>query len=239
MEKTGSVWMRPERHSRGPDPAYSREQITVAAIRIADAEGLEAISMRRVAREVSAGAMSLYRYIGSKDELIELMVDMVQGEEPPPQAPSGDWRADLEQIAERQRDAMHRHPWLATVNVGRPTFGPNTLRGLEYALRCVDGLGLSIDRMLAIVLSVSSFARGFVQSELAEEEARRRTNLTEEQWRLTQAPYIRQILESGEFPLVAKVIRDAELPHMELDRQFRTGLAHLLDGISAQLDRGR
>ena len=239
MEKAGSIWMRPERHSRGPDPAYSREQITGAAIRIADADGIDAVSVRRVAREVSAGAMSLYRYIGSKDDLIELMVDAVQGEQPVPGRPTGDWRADLERMAEQQRVAMHRHPWLAAVSTGRPTFGPNTLRRLEYALRCVDGLGLSIDRMLAIVLSVNSFVRGFVQGELAEEEARRRTNLTEEQWRLTQAPYIRQVLDSGEFPLVAKVIKDAELPHMELDRQFRTGLAHLLDGISAQLDRGR
>jgi AcrR family transcriptional regulator len=231
--------MRPARNSRGPDPGYSREQITAAAVTIADTEGLDALSMRRVARELGAGAMSLYRYIGSKDDLIELMMDAVQGEIPPARTPSGDWRADLERIAEQTRDGMRRHPWLTTLSTGRPTFGPNTLRNFEHALRCVDGLGLSIDEMLAIVLSVTSFVRGFVQAELAEDEARRRTGQTEEQWRAIQAPYVRKIVDSGEFPLVAKVIMDAELPHMDPERQFRTGLAHLLDGISAQLDRER
>src|SRR5689334_18132683 len=115
--------MRPERNSRGPDPAYSREQITAAAVKIADAEGLEAVSMRRIAREVNAGAMSLYRYIGSKDDLIELMIDTVQGEEPLPER-SGDWRADITAVADLMRAHLRRHPWLAAVSVGRPTFGP-------------------------------------------------------------------------------------------------------------------
>ncbi|MFL6142762.1 MAG: TetR/AcrR family transcriptional regulator [Labedaea sp.] len=234
-----SVWLRPERHTRGPDPAYSREQITAAAIKIADADGLDAISMRRVAREVSAGAMSLYRYIGSKDDLIELMMDAVQGEEPLPEPLTGDWRVDLTRVAEHLRASMLRHPWLATVTPSRPSFGPNTVHNFEYALRCVDGLGLSIDRMLTIVLSLSGFVRGFVQAQVAEAEAKRRTKLTESQWRQAQAPHLRQLIDSGRFPLFTKVIIDAELPHLEPEQQFRTGLNHLLDGIAAQLDRER
>jgi AcrR family transcriptional regulator len=238
VDRLDSIWLRPPRNRRGPDPAYSREQITAAAIKIADADGLQAISMRRVAREVDAGAMSLYRYVSSKDDLIELMIDAVQGETPVPAKPSGDWRADLTDIAVAQRVAVHRHPWLVSLT-GRPSFGPNTVRAVEYALSCVDGLGFSIDEMLAIVLSVTSFVRGFTHSELAEAEAQRRTGLTEEQWRQTQAPYVKHIVDSGEFPLFAKVIIDAELPHMDIERQFSTGLDHLLDGISAQLERRR
>jgi AcrR family transcriptional regulator len=235
METRGSIWMRPQRHSRGPDPAYSREQITAAAIKIADAEGLDAVSMRRIAREVNAGAMSLYRYLGSKDDLIELMIDAVQGEEPPPE-PTGDWRADLTVLAERMRTTMRRHPWLTQLTTaGRPTFGPNTLRLTEHSLRCVDGLGLSIDEMLSTVLGVASLVRGVVQGELAEDEARRRTKLTEEQWRATQVPYLRKIMDSGEFPLVTKVILDARIPHLDPEEQFRTSLDHLLDGIAARL----
>jgi AcrR family transcriptional regulator len=226
--------MRPERHSRGPDPAYSREQITAAAIKIADADGIEAISMRRIAREVNAGAMSLYRYIGSKDDLLELMADAVQGEDPLG-GPTGDWRADLERIAYHQRALMRRHPWLAALSPARPSFGPNTVRNTEQALRCVDGLGLDIDEMLITVLSLSSFVRGFIQSELAEVEAQRRTKLTEDEWRRTQAPYLQKIMDSGEFPLFTKVIRDAALPHMDPDRQFDLGLGQLLDGIAARL----
>jgi AcrR family transcriptional regulator len=239
MDRPGSIWLRPARNSRGPDPGYSREQITAAAIKVADAEGLEAVSMRRVAREIGAGAMSLYRYVGSKDDLIELMIDATQGEDPLPEAPSGDWRADLEQVAHRGRAVMLRHPWTAAVTSSRPSFGPNSVRIFEYALSCVDGLGLSIDEMLTIVLSLISYVRGFVQGELAEAEAQRRTNLTEEQWRQHQGPWIRQLMDSGRYPLFSKVIIDAELPHLDIDRQFRAGLDHLLDGIRAQLDRRR
>jgi AcrR family transcriptional regulator len=234
----GSIWLRPSRNRRGPDPAYSREQITAAAIKIADADGIEAISMRRIARAVDAGVMSLYRYVSSKDDLFELMIDAVQGENPVPEKPSGDWRADLTEIAVTQRAAVHRHPWLASLT-SRPSFGPNTVRAFEYALSCVDGLGFSIDEMLAIVLSVTSFVRGFTQEELAEAEIQRRTGLTEEQWRRIQGPYLQQLMDSGEFPLFTKVIIDAELPHMDADHQFSTGLDRLLDGISAQLERRR
>lgn len=240
MEASGSIWMRPEkRHGRGPEPTYSREQITAAAIKIADAEGLEAVSMRRIAKEVGAGAMSLYRYLGSKEDLFVLMADAVEGEDPPPDTPSGDWRADLTGLARRERAIMHRHPWISAMAATRPTFGPNMLRLGEYSLSCVDGLGLSIDRMLTITTSVLGFVRGFVQVELAEAEASRRTGLTEEQWRRSQAPYIGQIMESGRYPLITKVILDAAIPHMDPDEQFQNGLDHLLDGISAQLDRRR
>ena len=101
----------------------------------------------------------------------------------------------------------------------------------------MDGLGLDIDEMLIIVLSLSSFVRGFIQSELAEVEAQRRTKLTEDEWRRTQAPYLQKIMTSGEFPLFTKVILDAALPHMDPDRQFDLGLAQLLDGIAARLDQ--
>ena len=239
MDDAGSIWMRPQRRSRGPDPTYSREQITAAAIKIADVEGIEAVSMRRIAREVSAGAMSLYRYIGSKDDLLELMVDAVQGEDPLPDTPSGDWRADLSALAHRGRALMLRHPWTTTITTSRPSFGPNSLRIFEYSLSCVDGLGLTIDEMLSIVLRLVGYVRTFVQSELAEAEAQRRTNVTEEEWRLRQGPYLQKIMASGRYPLFTKVIIEAALPHMAPDHQFRTGLEDMLDGIAAKLDRRR
>jgi len=239
VAKPGSIWTRPQRHSRGPDPTYSREQITAAAIKIADAEGLEAVSMRRIAREVSAGAMSLYRYIGSKEDLLELMVDAVQVEDALPDKPSGDWRADLTELAERGRVMMMRHPWTTAVTTSRPSFGPNSLRVFEYSLSCVDGLGLSIDEMLLIVLNVIGYVRNFVENTLAEAEASRRTKMTEDEWRETQAPYLQQIMDSGKYPLFTKVIIDAVRPHLDPDRVFRMGLDDLLDGIAAKLDRRR
>lgn len=237
MDPPSSIWSRPERHGRGPQPAYSREQITAAAIKVADTEGLAAISMRRIAREVGAGAMSLYRYVGSKDELIELMLDAVEGEDRLPDAPTEDWRTELRRAAERIRAIMLRHPWVATLTIGRPTFGPNTLHTMEYLLSCVDGLGLDIDDMLTSVLGLFGYVRGFVQGEVAEAEASRRTGMTEDQWRMTQGPYVQQIIDSGRYPLFAKMITDAVFPHLDTERQFRSGLDHLLDGIAAKLGR--
>lgn len=235
----GSIWIRPQRNSRGPDPTYSREQITAAAIKIADAEGLEAVSMRRIARELNAGPMSLYRYLGSKEDLLDLMVDAVQAEDPLPDKPSGDWRADLTELAERGRAMLLRHPWTTSVTTSRPSFGPNSLRVFEYSLSCVDGLGLSIDEMLSIVLNLIGYVRNFVQGMLAEAEASRRTKMTEDEWRATQTPYLKQIIESGKYPLFTKVIVEAALPHLDPERVFRIGLDNLLDGIAAKLDRLR
>src|SRR2546429_919999 len=93
------VWTRPVRPLRGPQPAHSRADLVAAAVRVADAEGIAAVSMRRVAAEIGAGTMSLYRYVSRKDDLLDLMVDAALGEMDLPDAPSGDWRADLRLLA--------------------------------------------------------------------------------------------------------------------------------------------
>lgn len=237
MDVPGSIWLRPERPARGPSPTYSREQITTAAVKIADEAGIAAVSMRRVAQELGAGAMSLYRYVGSKDDLIALMLDQVEGEDPLPEAPTEDWRTELNRLAERARAIMLRHPWSAMMIIGRPNFGPNTLRSTEYALACVDGLGLSIDEMLNTVYALVGFVRLFVQNEVAEAEETRRTGMTELQWRATQQPYIQQIIASGRYPRFVRVITDATIPHLDPDQRFRDGVAHMVAGIAAQLHR--
>src|SRR5262249_43559728 len=106
------LWARTERSSRGPQPTLSHAQIAAAAIRIADREGLDAVSMRRVAAELGAGTMSLYRYVRTKDELHDLMRDTVAGEDDVPAKPSGHWRADLSVLAHQMRASALRHPWL-------------------------------------------------------------------------------------------------------------------------------
>ena len=118
-----SIWSIPERQGRGPRPAYSRVQITEAAIRIADADGLEAASMRRIAAELGTAAMSLYRYVPSRGDLIELMADHVLAEMDIPGRPSGDWRADLTLIADGPRAMWLRHPWLAGLDGTRALLG--------------------------------------------------------------------------------------------------------------------
>ncbi|GAA2440420.1 TetR/AcrR family transcriptional regulator C-terminal domain-containing protein [Actinomadura vinacea] len=229
-----NIWMRPERPSRGPRPAYSRAQITETAVRIADAEGLEAASMRRIAAEIGTGAMSLYRYVPGRDDLIQLMVDHVMGELDPPDRPSGDWRADLTLLAGRSRAMRLRHPWLSEAQHGRPSFGPNELRVLEFGVGALD-LGLPIDDMLVLFGLVMGYVDSAVQDELAWEKEHRRSGLSKEGWMGRSAPYVHQLINSGEHPMLTRIVRDARQPHMGSEAAFRHGLERVLDCVQAAL----
>src|SRR3954464_12647728 len=112
--------------ARGRPPAYTRDQVVEAAIRLADAEGLAAVTMRRIATEIGAGAMSLYTYVPDKDRLLDLMVDRV-GPDAPAVSLSGDWRADMVALAASQRALMLAHPWLPAALPNRRLTGRNTL----------------------------------------------------------------------------------------------------------------
>ena len=227
------IWARPERAAKGPAPSRSRAQIAAAAVQLADDEGLEAVSMRKVATALGIGAASLYRYIESKDELYELMVDHVEGEDGPPPPLTGDWRADLSTFAHKTRASIHRHPWMASLAAGRPTFGPNSLAWAEHGLAAIDGLGLSIDEMLMAGEILRAFVRGYTIGELAEQQALQRAGLTMDQWMRAVGPYMMSVLDRGDHPLLTRVIMDADTPHAQ-DRDdlvFTAGLERILDGI--------
>ncbi|HWE91765.1 MAG TPA: TetR/AcrR family transcriptional regulator, partial [Pseudonocardiaceae bacterium] len=134
------IWMRPEITGRGRQPAYSRERIAQAAITIADAEGLDAVSMRRVAAEIGAGTMSLYRYVRNKDELHQLMVDF--GIDPEDMPDTMEWSKALREIAVRSRELAHCHPWYPALAAGMAFPGPRALFGFERMMSYLDGLGL-------------------------------------------------------------------------------------------------
>ena len=124
---------RGQRHPPRRATGLSRDEIVRAAIEVADAEGPEAVSMRRIARELNSGTMSLYWHIGSKEELLDLMIDSIAADAEAPE-PSGDWRKDLHAIACTTRASLHRHPWAVNFMGGRPPTGPKTLRNLERSL---------------------------------------------------------------------------------------------------------
>ncbi|HZD67975.1 MAG TPA: TetR/AcrR family transcriptional regulator [Actinomycetes bacterium] len=234
-EPSPVIWARLDRSARRPHPSLTHEQIVRAAMEIADAQGVQALSMRKVASKLGSGTMSLYRYVASKDDLLDLMVDAVIGEDPLPDEPSGDWRADLAEQARRARRAAHRHPWAIGFILARPNLGPNALRSIEYSMAAVDGLGLDIDGMLDMVATVNAFAIGFVQSELAEDQARRRTGLTDEQWRARMAPYVRTLLATGWYPFLERIVVEAE-DFPDVDATFERRLAFVLDGLAANLE---
>ena len=229
-----SIWMRPERPARGPKPAYSRAQITEAAIGIADAEGLEAATMRRIAAEIGAGAMSLYRYVPSRDDLVELMTDRLLGEIDVEGVPSGDWRADLTRYADGLRAMWLRHPWIAAVHRSLPGLGPNQLLLIERLMGVLDPL-VSIDENLALVAMLNGYVEGTVREEIGSAGEFRRSGLSESEWMARSRPYVDKLVRSGEYPIFTKIVMEARRPHLSREEQFRHGLRRVLDCIAAAL----
>jgi AcrR family transcriptional regulator len=230
------IWMRPEHGTRGPKPTHTRQAVATTAVSIADTEGLDAVTMRRIATELGTGTTTLYRYVSKKDDILELMVDSVMAELRDTVL-VGSWRADLHTIAYRQRAIAKRHPWLPRLTSGRSNHGPNSLWWLELTLSAFDGLDMDTDSMLANLGTLSSFVLGHVLVELGDVEAVQRTGLTHEEWMEQQGEYGPTIVNSGLYPRFTRVIVEARTPHLA-DRQdlgFAAGLERVLDGIAAHL----
>jgi AcrR family transcriptional regulator len=230
------IWARPDRSGRGPAPSLRRADIAAAAVKIADADGIEAVSMRSLAAALGVGATSLYRYVESKEEVIDLMVDHTFGVDFH-FAASGDARADLARFAHALRAVLLAHPWMARHSAGRPTLGPHTVEMIESVLAAIDGVGLEIDEMLLTVGTIDAYVRGRVLDQLAEQEAIRRSGFTQEQWLERMEPWMAGILEGDRFPLVKRVVIDARTPHDpdRVENAFEGGLERVLDGLLASL----
>jgi AcrR family transcriptional regulator len=152
------LWGRRERGKRGPRPGLSVDVIVEAAVRVADAEGLEAISMARVAAELGFTTMSLYRYVASKDELLQLMFDasalgaegiVLEGD---------DWRAKMRHWAILQRDVLDLHPWITQLPMPAPPMAPNSLHFVEHGLAAFDGTGLADGQKIRVIGLLASYA---------------------------------------------------------------------------------
>lgn len=228
------IWFRPERLRRGPRPTLSREEITQAAIDLADSEGLDAVSMRRIAAKLSAGATSLYWHVSSKEDLYELMVDAVIGEIRVPK-PSGKWLADLEAIARATYATLRKHRWLVLVGI-QPGLGPQTQEFGASALRVFDGLNFDLATQINVLAAVNNYLFGFLHRELAWERQRQRSGLSEEQWRARLGTYLQSA--SGEDHDLAEHM--AQRFGLVSEESFELGLGCLLRGV-AQLaaPRGR
>lgn len=222
------LWERPEPPDRPALAPLSRDRIVRAAIRLADADGLEAVSLRRVAAALDVGPMRLYGYIATKDELLDLMVDAVHAEI----RPTGDgWREVLRSLAETTRQAVHQHEWFADLIGGRPQLGPHALAGGETVVAAMSGL--DVDAVMPVVGAVNAYVIGAVRREIAERRAERATGMDKTQWQAAFGPYLVRTFASGRFPALAAVVRDAA--HLDADQTFRMGLDFLLDGIEARI----
>lgn len=232
------VWLREEPHARRS--SHTRAEIAAAALEIADAEGFDAVSMRRVAQKLGAGTMTLYHYVANKDELITLMVDQVMAEVLVPDADlAGDWRRALEQIAHRTRDAFRNHRWtLDRLGDGRP--GPNGIRHFEQTLAAVSSLDVFPETKFELISQIDDYVFGFVLREAQELEEHRRG------WPPGVLDFFQRELDSGDFPQIESFLgRDVEAGVDRISEflfgegRFDRGLNRLLDGIEAGLTRGK
>ncbi|MEV4577075.1 GntR family transcriptional regulator [Nonomuraea jabiensis] len=217
-----------------PKQALNREQLLRTAIKIADVEGLDAVSMRRLAAELGAGPMSLYRHVENKDELVTQMVDEVFGEpELPVPGPDG-WRAKLELISRRQWQLVRRHLWLPrAVSFTRPLLVPNMMAHTEWTLRALDGLGLPMETCIREALALHGLVITVALTMADEIEAEQETGVTLDRWWLAQRNRADELLNSGRFPLLATI---AEETVSDLDGLFEYSLARHLDGFAALVE---
>jgi AcrR family transcriptional regulator len=205
----------------------SREAIVAAAIKLADREGLEAVSLRNVASALDAGPMRLYGHVDGKEALLQLMVDAVYGELERPV--HGDWREALRSIAWSLRTAATRHPWFIGLLGGRPNLGENAFAYMEA---CLAAVGFAnIDYTLAALRLVRAYAIGAIQTEASDLAS----GQSREQWQDASWTRVQALLETGRYPNMARVVHEVEHPDNELER----GLERVLAGIEAGLGGAR
>lgn len=231
---SGTVVSRkvPDRPRQVRQP-LTQHQVLRTAIAVADTEGLDAVSMRRLATELGVGPMSLYRHVANKDELVTQMADAVFGEpELPDPGPDG-WRAKLELISRQQWDLCRRHLWLPrAISFTRPMLVPNVMAHTEWTLRALDELGLPMSTRIREALTLHALVVTAALSMADEVEAEQETGVTFGGWWLTQRKRSDELLGSGRFPLLAAVEEETV---SDLDGLFEYGLARHLDGFAALL----
>jgi AcrR family transcriptional regulator len=194
------IWVRPERAATGRPAQHSRDEITATAVAIADRDGLDAVSMRRVAADLGTGAATLYRYLDTREDLLDLMTDAM-GAEYVLSAPTGDWLGDLLGIGEQSVAIMRRHRWLPSLVLTRSVLGPNGLVLLERVLEVLaDHPGGTAAKLEAFAL-LNAVTALFVQSELTGGAARQERNTA----------YLRHAVAAGRHPRLAELFA-AEVP---------------------------
>ncbi|MET8862381.1 TetR/AcrR family transcriptional regulator C-terminal domain-containing protein [Nonomuraea sp. NPDC004580] len=227
-----SPWSKPAPPRR---PALTREVIVAAAIALADAEGLDAVSIRRVAAELGARTMTLYSYIERKEDLLALMADEIAAEAHADEPLPDDWREALLLLARLERDLVRRHPWRVDLISQRVAVGPNGLRHVEQKLAAIGRLG--VDRLTAwrILAAFNDYMTGFVIREALERATPREAGISEAERAALAEPHVRELIAGGEFPLLGPMIEQGV---QGVDDNFERGLGWVLDGIEAHL-RGR
>lgn len=236
---TELLWQTRERPTRGPKPTLTLGQIVDTAISVADTDGIDALSMRRVARDLGVGTMSLYRYVPGKAELLDLMLDHVSDPGKAVEEARGkDWRGCLEVSAWDSRALYLEHPWLIQVNWSRPVFGPNSLAGFEFLMSVLQDVNLTDQERVIVVTTVDAYVTGAVRHQLQYLRAAEETGVSDDEFWRHQGPVLEWAMSTGDYPTLATLEENAFDAGWE--ESFEFGLRCLLDGLERFVaDRAR
>jgi len=234
----GAVGAAAERLPADPEGTLTEERIVATAVAVADAEGLAATSMRRVAAELGVGTMSLYRHVSGKDELVVRMVDAVLAEKPRPDPGLFGWRAKAEAAARRDWGIYRAHPWVVRVFTStRLSMTEQEMVDIEWILSAFGEDGLDIATTYQLSLLVSSYVNGVGMLMAGDVEAERESGESMAQWREARIPLVIERVASGAYPWFAEFVEhNIQLP--PFDDIFEFGLQRVLDGIEPLVEAG-
>ncbi|WP_327680030.1 TetR/AcrR family transcriptional regulator [Kitasatospora sp. NBC_00458] len=227
---------------RGPRQAKSPAEIAAAAIAIADAEGVEAVTMRRVAQELGVSPMALYTYVPGKAELLDLMLDTVFAAVPRSAPVDGGWRARATAVADDNRALYRAHPWMAAVATSRPPLGPGLMAKYEYELGALEGTGLPDVELDAALTHLLGFVETCARMASDERAARQDSAMTDAQWWAANAELLARVFDAGRYPVAARVGSAAGEAHggaYSPDHAYAFGLARVLDGLAVLIEECR
>lgn len=228
------LWEGLPEPKKGPKPALTLKQIVQAGVELADQEGLDALSMRKLAQRLGVGAMTLYRYVPSKTELLNLMLDAVSGPDPERESAFAQgWRAGLEAVGRGGRAQYLTHPWLLQVNWSQPVLGPNSMADMELIFDGLREVPLSDQQKMQAIVALDSYVTGAVRQEILSHRAASESGMTDDQFWESQAPMLEAIFASGRFPVMAALSEDTFAGTWE--EHFELGLELLLDGVEKQV----
>jgi AcrR family transcriptional regulator len=228
----------PARPSR-PEAGLSKAAVVRAAVAVADAEGLQAVSMRRIATELGTSAMALYRHVPAKEHLLQEMAEQVMGELGLPTPGAHGWRGKLEALARLQWSGYQAHAWLAEAfssSFTRPAPLPRSMAHTEWVLAAIEDQPLSPTERLHVAVSLFGYVQGTALKLVSEVEAQTESGLTSDEWLQATQPTMEQVLASGRFPAMARLLTHPDLD-LDLESLFDFGLRRLLDGYAALFER--
>jgi len=230
------LWRDPAAVPRhGPRQGLTVDQVVATATELADAEGLDAVTMRRVASRLGVVPMTLYTYVPGKDELLNLMLDAAYARMPRADTTGQPWRHRVTAVVEENRALFESHPWAAAISTIRPPLGPGLMAKYEHELAALDGLGLDDIQMDAALTHLLSFVQAWAQAAADAKATRRESAMDDERWWAVHAPLLQKVLDPASYPLAVRVGTAAGTAHRAAynpQHAYDFGLQTILGGLA-------